>query len=81
MELKTVKVGPKNQVVIPKEARKIAKEIKPGTEVVVTPVDERSVHVRIKPKDWAKETYGIHQKYWKGIDSTKWLKKLRKEWE
>ena len=74
-------IGPKSQVVIPKNARKIAYKIKAGAKVRVVPVDDRTVMVSVKPKNWVEETYGMFKGMWKG-DATKLIRKLRDEdWE
>lgn len=76
-----VTVGPKSQVVIPKNVRKVANKIKIGSKVSVVPVDDRTVMVSVKPKSWADETYGMFKGMWKG-DATKFIRKLRdEEWE
>lgn len=74
-------IGEKHQVVLVKPARKIAKKLKPGTKVIVTPVDDSSVNIRVKSKDWVEENYGMDKESWKGIDAAKYIKKLRDEWE
>lgn len=58
METK-VRVGPKYQVVIPTDARKVARKIKLGKIVTVTPLDDESVIVRALPENWVEETRGI----------------------
>ena len=76
-----VTVGPKSQVVIPKNVRQIANKIKTGAKVLVIPVDERTVIVSVKPKDWVEEIYGMFKGVWKG-DATKLIRKFRDEdWE
>lgn len=76
-----VTVGSKSQVVIPKKVRQIAHKIKAGAKARVIPVDDRTVMVSIKPKNWAAETYGMFKGMWKG-DATQLIRKLRDEgWE
>lgn len=81
--MQLVTVGQKYQVVIPKEARVIAQRIKPGRKIVVTPLDEWSVNLKVKPttEEWAEATLGMDKESWRGVDSTKYLDKLRNEWE
>ena len=81
-ETKKVKIGSRYQVVIPKEARKIAKQIKAGKEAVVEPIDACTVKISTKPsvEEWLKQTSGIGKGMW-GRDSTKTLRKLRREWD
>ena len=73
-----VTVGPKSQVVIPKQVRRIAYKITKGAKALVVPVDERTVMVSVKPKNWAEETYGLFKGYWKG-DANELIRKLRDE--
>ena len=76
-----VTIGPKSQVVIPKNARKIVYKIKTGVKVRVVPVDDRTVMVSARPRSWVEETYGMFKGFWKG-DATKLIRKLRdEEWE
>lgn len=76
-----VTVGPKSQVVIPKKVRQVAYKIKKGVKALVVPVDDRTVMVSVKPKNWVVETYGMFKGMWKG-DATKLIRKLRdEEWE
>lgn len=81
--MQLVTVGQKYQVVIPKEAREITQKIKPGRKVVVTPLDEWSVSLKVKPtaEEWTEAALGMDKKSWKGIDPTKYLSKIRNEWE
>jgi len=78
-----VKVGPKYQVVIPKQARQIANKIEPGREVVVNALDEWSLNIRIKPtpEEWVRITLGMDKESWQDTDSTEYIKNLRDEWE
>lgn len=76
-----ITIGERFQAVIPKKVRIIAKMMKAGARATVIPVDERTVMVSVKPKDWVKETYGMFKGMWKG-DATKLIRKLRdEEWE
>ena len=81
MQQRTVTIGPKSQVVIPKEVRKIVSELKPGKKVIVRPINSRSVIVEIPNTDWVSETYGMHKEVWQDIDATSYIRKLRNEWE
>lgn len=81
MQQQTVTIGPKSQVVIPKEVREIASELKPSKKVVVRALNSRSVIVEIPIKDWVGETYGMHKKIWDGVDATGYIRKLRDEWK
>lgn len=76
----TVIVGPKSQVVIPKDVRKIANKIRPGKKVMVRPVSDSSVIIEVRPANWTKETYGMHKDIWQGINAVEYIRNLRKEW-
>ncbi len=80
MQQQTVIIGPKSQVVIPKEVREIASELKPSKKVVVRALNSRSVIVEVPVKDWVGETYGSHEKIWQNVDATDYIRKLRNEW-
>ena len=43
-------------------------------------IGETTILVSIKPKNWVKETYGIHKKIWQGVDAIKYIRTLREEW-
>ena len=76
-----VTVGPKLQVVIPKNVRKTVPDLKPGKKVRVHPLNAQSVIIEIPSNDWVDETYGMHKDIWQGIDATEYIRKLRSEWE
>lgn len=76
-----VKVGPKYQVVIPKEIRRKMKELKPGSKVHVSIMDHETVAIKINPQSWCERTRGIAKEAWKDIDTTKYLEDLRNEWD
>ena len=74
-------VGPKSQVVIPKNVRKIATKLRPGKKVMVRPISDSSVIIEVRPANWTKETYGMHKDIWQGIDASEYIRTLREEWE
>lgn len=76
----TVTVGPKTQVVIPKNVRKIAENIRAGKKVIVRPLSKSSVIIELVTGKWTKETYGMQKNVWKGIDASEYIDTLRKEW-
>jgi len=80
VQQQTVIIGPKSQVVIPKEVREIASELKPSKKVVVRALNSRSVIVEVPMKDWVGETYGSLEKIWQNVDATDYIRKLRNEW-
>ena len=74
-------IGTKYQMVIPKDVRKIMKAYKPGRQVKVTPIDEKTATIRVVSKNWSDENYGAFKKYWKGVDPIAEVEKIRNEWE
>lgn len=79
--MQLITIGPKSQVVIPKNVRNLVPELKPGKKVTVRALDARSVIVELPAKDWVTETYGMHEKIWKHIDATEYIHKLRSQWQ
>lgn len=77
MQLATV--GKKYQIVIPKEVRCKISGIRPGVKVGIS-TDKKTINVKPQNKNWADETYGIMEKAWKGLDTTKLLEEMRNEW-
>ncbi|OGM32442.1 hypothetical protein A2803_03135 [Candidatus Woesebacteria bacterium RIFCSPHIGHO2_01_FULL_44_21] len=78
--MQTVTVGPKYQVVIPKEVREKLKGVKAGSKVSVS-VQKGSVVMKPVKGDWIKKTYGSMKEAWKDIDPIAELNKMRDEWE
>lgn len=76
-----VTVGPKYQIVIPKSIRKRMKGVKPGDKVALGAVDQNTATIRTEPLSWVERNRGLMKEAWKGIDTTKYLEKLRNEWE
>ena len=79
--MQTVTIGTKNQIVIPKEVRKKIKGLKPGHKVMVYPLNENTVAIKVEDKNWTERARGIMKDAWRGIDTTKELEKLRNEWD
>ncbi len=69
--MSTVKLSRKNQVVIPKEARKKL-HLSPGDELVVE-VEKDRVVMKPKPKRYTEYTLGLHKKVWSGVDVENYL--------
>jgi len=65
----------KNQIVIPREARK-ALGLKPGDKLLVVPMGDR-ILVLQKPKSYRKAISGMGR----GLYGTDYLKKERESWE
>lgn len=78
--MQIVTVGPKYQIVIPKEVRTKIKNFKPGKKVSVS-TNEKYITINPEPQSWVEQYGGIAKEAWKGIDTTKYLKGLRNEWE
>lgn len=74
-----VKVGPKYQVVIPKELRKKL-GIKPSDKVLVEEI-EGVVIVIPKPKSFTNFLKGLGKEVWKGEDATDYVRRERKSWD
>ncbi|MER3447095.1 MAG: AbrB family transcriptional regulator [Candidatus Dadabacteria bacterium] len=72
----TVKVGPKYQVVIPKELRKKLR-IKPKDKVLVEEI-EGMVIVIPKPKSFTGFLKGLGKEVWEGEDTTDYVKGERR---
>lgn len=73
-----VTIGPKYQIVIPKEVRKKIKGIKPGNKVDVQ-VDKNIISVKPVAINWTDLNYGKYKKYLKGADLE--VKEMSDEWE
>ena len=78
--MQTVTVGPKYQVVIPKEVRKKTVGLNPGIKVAIKSVNKNTITIEVSPLDWIERTAGIMAEAWKSIDPIKELEKMRNEW-
>ena len=76
-----VTVGPKYQIVIPKKVREKVKGIKPGYKVTVKSLDGQTVAIKTEGQNWLEKTRGMMKEAWKDTDTTKYLSKLRDEWD
>lgn len=76
----TVKIGTKNQIVIPKEIRKKIPGLVAGRNVTVYALNDGTVAIKASSKNWAEESSGAMKKAWKNIDPIKELEKMRNEW-
>lgn len=74
-------ISTKYQIVIPKEVRLVVNDVKPGTEVYITPIDKRSMRIELKTKSWIDEIRGIVPPGTYGPDPVKYVKKIRSELE
>lgn len=74
-----VTLSSKNQIVIPKSARKKL-AIEPGDQLILD-VEKDSLILKAKPKSYAKHLRGLHRGIWRGVDATDYVKKERETWE
>lgn len=79
--MQLVTIGTKNQIVLPKEVRKKIKGLKPGKKVMVYPLNENTITIKVENKNWLENSSGIAAEAWKGIDTTAYLEQLRNEWD
>ncbi len=75
----SVRISSKNQIVIPREARK-ALSLGAGDELLVEIEDGRLV-LYPRPKNYAKHLRGLHKGVWRGVDATEYVREERKNWE
>ncbi|PIR59222.1 MAG: hypothetical protein COU69_01395 [Candidatus Pacebacteria bacterium CG10_big_fil_rev_8_21_14_0_10_56_10] len=77
--MKQVTIGSKNQVVIPLEVRKKIPELKPGRQVCVYALDDKTIALTVPPKSWLDSSYGLMKNSWPA-DAAHQFDKLRSEW-
>lgn len=75
----TVKLSRKNQIVVPKEARKKL-GISPGDELVVE-IEKDKMIMKPRPKSYTKYALGLQRKVWKEVEVLQYLEEERKSWE
>jgi AbrB family looped-hinge helix DNA binding protein len=74
-----VTLSSKNQIAIPKSARKKL-AIGPGDQLILD-VDQDSLILRAKPKNYSKHLRGLHRTIWRGQDAVEYVRKEREGWE
>ena len=74
-----VTLSGKNQIVIPKAARKKL-AIEAGDQLILD-VEKDSLILKAKPKSYTKHLRGLHRGIWRGVDATDYVKKERETWE
>lgn len=79
--MQIVTVGPKYQVVIPKEIRRKEKSLQPGVKVVVNRTREGIITIKTARETWSDRSYGFMKKYWKDTDPIAEIEKMRDEWD
>jgi len=75
----TVKISGKNQIVIPKEARQKLRLV-PGQELMVLCKEDRMV-LMPRPRNFVKETRGLHKEVWSDVDIEAYIREERDSWE
>ena len=74
-----VTLSSKNQIAIPKAARKKL-SIGPGDQLILD-VEKDSLVLKPKPKSYTKHLRGLHRSVWKGVDAVEYVRKERMSWE
>jgi len=74
-----VTLSSKNQIAIPKVARKKL-AIGPGDQLILD-VEKDSLILKPKPKNYTKHLRGLHRFVWKGMDATEYVRKEREAGE
>lgn len=75
----TVILSSKNQIVVPREARKKL-NIGPGHELLVLTKEDRVVLIP-RPNNFVKHMAGLHQDIWKNLGAASYLKDERDAWD
>jgi AbrB family looped-hinge helix DNA binding protein len=74
-----VTLSSKNQIAIPKAARKKL-AIGPGDRLILD-VEKDSLILKPKPKNYTKHLRGLHKDVWEGLDAAEYVRKERRAWE
>ncbi len=74
-----VRLGPKNQVVIPKAIRE-ALQVKEG-DLLLFVVQGETVILRARPASFTDALRGLHNAVWEGSDVDQWLAGERSTWD
>ena len=74
-----VRLGPKNQVVIPKAIRD-ALQVKEGDTLLFV-VQGDTVVLRARPASFTDALRGLHKEIWEGDDIGRWLAGERETWD
>ena len=74
-----VTLSSKNQIAIPKSARKRL-AIGPGDQLILD-VEKDSLVLKPRPKSYARHLRGLHSRVWRGLDATEYIRKERETWE
>ena len=80
MDVVSVKLSERNQMVLPKEARE-ALGIKPGGRVMVV-VEGQEVRLLPEPENWTEYVYGLGAEVWSELGGgERFLQEERAQWE
>jgi AbrB family looped-hinge helix DNA binding protein len=74
-----VTLSSKNQIAIPKAARKKL-SIGPGDQLILD-VEKDSLILKPKPKSYTKHLRGLHRSVWRGVDAVEYVRKERGSWK
>ena len=74
-----VTLSSKNQIAIPKSARKKL-AIGPGDQLILD-VEKDSLILKPKPKSYTTHLRGLHRAIWREVDATEYVRKERESWE
>ncbi len=74
-----VRLGPKNQIVIPKAIRETL-QVKEG-DVLLFVVQGDTVILRARPASFTDTLRGLHKEIWEGDDIGQWLAREREAWD
>jgi AbrB family looped-hinge helix DNA binding protein len=74
-----VTLSSKNQIVIPKVARKRL-SIGPGDQLILH-VEKDNLILKPKPKSYSKQLRGLHGTLWRGVEATDYVRKERDSWD
>jgi AbrB family looped-hinge helix DNA binding protein len=75
----TVRLGPKYQIVIPKQVRDVL-ELRPDDSLMFI-MQGTTVILRARPASFTDAMLGLHKELWEGVDPDKWLEEERSSWE
>ena len=74
-----VTLSSKNQIAIPKSARKKL-SIGPGDQLILD-VEKDSLILKPRPKSYSKHLKGLHKAVWQGVVAVDYIRKERDAWE
>ncbi len=74
----TVTLSSKNQIAIPKAARKKL-AIGPGDQLILE-VEKDCLILKPKPKSYTKHLRGLYRSVWEKVDATTYIRKEREAW-